>query len=137
LNDPAIFWAAVGAVATVLALLVALVAVWPLIRTRRNRAKEAVISFMADLSMRHVLFEPVGVESPVPASTSLEEIRTGAAQLYGVLTDKRSKKAAAGIREASREAALAIRQERRMPGVPEPGPRERTRLRAREFSPSS
>jgi hypothetical protein len=114
LIDPVIFWTALGALA---ALVPVLAGIWGWIWRPYKRSKEAVTRFMADLSMRHVLYEEVGVERPDRASASLEQIRTGAAQLYGVLNKRRYKTAAEGIREASREAALAIREQRRMPGA--------------------
>jgi hypothetical protein len=112
--DWTLFWTALGALA---AFATMVGAIWAWIWRPYTRSKEAVISFMADLTMRHVLYEEVGVEQPDRTSASLEQIRTGAAYLYGVLNKRQYKIAAAGIREASREAALAIREKRRMPGA--------------------
>lgn len=74
----------------------------------RAQVDVEVRRFMANLSARYVLRDPVFVENPEEARNSLEGIREAAAKLLGTLDGEEDKDAVVGIREVSREAARAM-----------------------------
>jgi hypothetical protein len=117
--DWGVFWTAVAGLAAVAALMAAVtIAIWGYRRSRRDRIDDRVSEFFADLGKRHVLYEPVAVENPEAARQSLEEIRNKAAELYGVLRNDEDKSIVKQIREASWEAAQAMRAYGRQRGAP-------------------
>jgi hypothetical protein len=110
-------WAAIGAIATVIGVVVSGAVVWWVRnRGRHDSESQAVRIFLADLGMRHVLYEPVAEEAERPAVDSPEAIRVEASKARGMITNRDDKADLEGIQEASREAALAIRMRRRQPG---------------------
>lgn len=117
-------WGLFGGVAGGVGALAGLIAVlytvwWNQRRTPQHAENRAVRKFMANLAMRAVLWEEVGLERPREASESIEEIRTHAATLVADVRSHQDEKAAAAIRDASREAGRAIREGRRQRGAPD------------------
>ena len=103
--DWTLFWTAVAAIGAIFVPIG--LYVWSRHQKPRDRAAQAVREFVAYLRDRHVLFEPVAEENPKEAVDSLYEIRARSAHLVAALSARGD--AAERIREASRNAALAIR----------------------------
>jgi hypothetical protein len=80
--------------------------------------KQKITNFMVQLAGRHVLYEEVGVEDPVLAWQSIEDIRKLAGELRGQVEERDDKIDLEVIREASRDTAKAIREGRRPTGAP-------------------
>jgi nucleoside phosphorylase len=80
-------------------------------RSEHGLRKQRVRDFLALLDGSHVLYEEVNVEDPAGACQSLDRIRAGTTALVAILRD-RDLEDAKSIREASREASLAIREGR-------------------------
>lgn len=115
--DWTLFWTVIAAIAAIV-VPVGLY-VWSRRQKPRDEAAQAIREFMAYLRDRHVLFEPVAEENPNEAVDSLYDIRSRCADLVGVLTAREDKDAAERIRDASREAARAIKSGRRQAGASE------------------